>query len=416
MHPRFKRLSLITTLSIALIMPTFSASTALANNEALTRGEFIQQIVKELNLSPTDKSLKLPTDVSDSSTYAQAARVMLERQAMNGYEDGTFRLDQPITKKESSQVIGRFLGIQDHSALDKLEKHFGASFGKDNSLSLETAQSLIQTALSNSVEASQWAEKSAAEQVKVTSFLVDSQMDMNIFTKPDSGEAGPISTNSSIQIKFNKNSGIHQLSTTEMDLPTGPIQTEIEQYTVTQGTYIKMPDPVSGNIKWFNLSKQIPFTFEQLMELQLKNQELNKTFISPYFFFRDLGVEEKDGVKLHGIELNGKLTNTAELLKTLGSLLNDSGLLQSIAESPALSQMSMSMSAIYWFDEQTKLVAQTDVDYVIQYGDDKANPLDRMEMTMTATYTDYNQVKDIVLPDEAKKAEELSIPEIPVTK
>jgi hypothetical protein len=412
MRNGFKRLSMITALILALSTPIFSASIAFAaDSEHVTRGEFIQQIIEQLKAVPSDTSVKLPVDVTESSVYADAVKVMLERQVMEGYSDGTFRLDQAITKDESSYIVGRLLGVQDEVSLTKLQDHFGASFGDTNTLSHETSEALIQTALSNDTSAVEWIHEASVKQLEASTFRADAGIDMSIYLKPGFGEEAPIHTTMNMIMEFNKDQGLHQVTTTDVPMPTGTSQMEMEQYTVTEGTYMKMPDPTTGAAKWFNMSKQIPFTFDQFMELQLKSQELSEKYVNPYFFYRDLGAKEVDGLKLHQIEMNGKLTNMEDLLQIIGTL--DSNLQQAIASSNALSGMSLSMSTILSFNQETKLLTSLEANYVIQYGNEMENPVDRMEMTMNMSYKDYNEAIEIVLPEEASNAEEFVVPQVP---
>lgn len=122
-------------------------------------------------------------------------------------------------------------------------------------------------------------------------------------------------------ISYNKDQGLHQSITTTAPGADMVMKTiKMDQYMVSQGTFMSMPSVTNGGIEWVDMSKQMPFTFEQLMELQKKSMDVSKTLVTPYFFYKDLGTTEKDGQKQRKVSIRGKLTNTADIIKTLSGL------------------------------------------------------------------------------------------------
>lgn len=140
MHP-IQRMSLLSTLGLTLALPTLSVSAATADDSALiTRGQFIKQITDELKLTPSNKQTVLPTDVSPDSPYADTVRIMRERQILQGYSDGTFRLNQAVSPAEASLILGRFLGLADSKASTLLQNDFSVDFsGQSAGITLDTA-------------------------------------------------------------------------------------------------------------------------------------------------------------------------------------------------------------------------------------------------------------------------------------
>ncbi|MBD0382296.1 S-layer homology domain-containing protein [Paenibacillus sedimenti] len=416
-----KRTALVATLGLTLLTPAFSEATALADSEAMTRGQFIQLITNELKLIPANKQAALPPDVSADSAYADAVRVMLERKAMNGYSDGMFRLEQPISKEEAGYILGRFLGIADSKASSVLQENFGADFGTETGLIKDAATALIKKSLATDPAVSQWLADAAKTQTNLTSFRADVDMKMSIAFKPGPGMGGNTSnftTEINSAIEFNKNQGLHQTITTTApgsDLAARTIKTE--QYTVTHGTYMSLPNEANDGTVWYDMTKQMPFTFEELMKLQEKSTQVNQSLVAPYFFYKDLGTTEKDGKKLRQVEIHGKITNTADILKTLGGLgSRGQNMIKDLENSPALADMSVGLSAVLTLDEESKLPVSMNGDYIIAYGDDPENPIDHMDMSMTMVFKDYNQPINIVLPDEAKKAVPFTMPAVPAAE
>ena len=122
-------------MGLTLVIPPLSASAASPSDSLLiTRGQFIKQIADELQLTPMNKQTLLPSDVSSESPYADTVRVMQERQVLQGYSDGTLKLDQIISPEEASFILGRFLGLSDSKASAELQADFAVDFGKDTGI------------------------------------------------------------------------------------------------------------------------------------------------------------------------------------------------------------------------------------------------------------------------------------------
>ncbi|MEW9702387.1 DUF6612 family protein [Paenibacillus sp. SI8] len=409
---RIKRTSLLTALGLTLIAPAFAATTAFADTAPVTRGQFIKLIAEELKLAPVNKQSKLPSDVKADSPYADAVRVMQERKTMEGYSDGKYRLDQPISKEEAGYILGRFLGILDSRSSSKLQELFGADFGKDAGINEETAAALIKQSLANDPSVSKWLAEASKTQVELATFRANMDMTIHIAFKPgQGGYSDNLETTAISNIEYNKDQGIHQVITTTTPGSDSKERTiKIEQYTVTQGTYMNMPNGDNTGFEWYDMTKQMPFTFDQLMALQKQSTQINQTLITPYFFYKDLGTTEMDGKKLHKVQVRGKITNTSDIIKTLGGLGSGDNMFKDLLDSPALADMSVALSAEITLDEQSKLPVSMDGDYTVTYGNEPSNPIDYMDMSMTMSYKDINQPISIALPDAAKKAKPFSMP------
>lgn len=413
MHP-IQRMSLLSTLGLTLALPTLSVSAAAADDSALiTRGQFIKQITDELKLSPVNKQTALPADVSADSPYADTVRIMRERQILQGYSDGTFRLNQAVSPAEASLILGRFLGIADSKASSVLHDDFSVDFnGQTAGITLDTAGTAIKKALANDPSVSSWLVADPTSPIDLKTFRAHMEMGMHILFHPNA--ASPLDnlqTTVKSDISYNQDQGLHQTITTTAPGTDMVMKTiKMDQYMVSQGTFMSMPNAANDGIEWYDMSKQVPFTFEQLMELQKKNMDMSKSLVTPYFFYKDLGTTEKDGQKQRKVSIRGKLTNTADIVKTLSGLGGSQDAFKEVLNSPAIAGMSVSLSAVLTVDEQTKLPVRMDGDYMVEYGEDTNNPLDHVDMTMSMTYQDVNQPIDIQLPEEAKKANPLPMP------
>ncbi|MZQ82401.1 hypothetical protein GQF01_09805, partial [Paenibacillus sp. 5J-6] len=378
MHP-IQRMSLLSTLGLTLALPTLSVSAAAADDSALlTRGQFIKQITDELKLSPLNKQTALPADVSAESPYADTVRIMRERQILQGYSDGTFRLNQAVSPAEASLILGRFLGIADSKASSVLQNDFSVDFsGHDAGITLDTAGTAIKKALATDPSVSSWLVADPTSPIDLKTFRGHMEMGMHILFHPNAGSPlDNLQTTVKSDISYNKDQGLHQTITTTAPGSDMVLKTiKMDQYMVSQGTFMSMPNAASDGIEWYDMSKQVPFTFEQLMELQKKNMDMSKTLVTPYFFYKDLGTTEKDGQKQRKVSIRGKLTNTADIVKTLSGLGGSQDAFKEVLNSPAIAGMSVSLSAVLTVDEQTKLPIRMDGDYIVEYGEDANIPL-----------------------------------------
>jgi len=95
-------------------------------NEPITRAEFVELAFLASNLGDGDSSIQF-TDVPDDHFYRNSILSAAASGLVNGYEDGTFRPDNTITRAEVVTVVNRLLSLavsEDTIILDKLENNF----------------------------------------------------------------------------------------------------------------------------------------------------------------------------------------------------------------------------------------------------------------------------------------------------
>ena len=79
----------------------------------ITRGEFAELLFNISNLgteAPSSMKLKYFVDVEADHPYAKAINYAVANGVVNGYEDGTFRPENNITRAEVVTMVNRFLG------------------------------------------------------------------------------------------------------------------------------------------------------------------------------------------------------------------------------------------------------------------------------------------------------------------
>jgi hypothetical protein len=405
-------------LSAAALALTLASPAAFgaSSGQGITRGEFFKQITDQLKLAPQNTAAPLPNDVGETSEYANTVRVLIERGIIDGYEDGTVRTGQPITSQEASYVLGRFLGIQDAQAKDQLKSLFGVSLGEETTLTPDSAAKAIKTALTSDASAQALMEKSQAVQNDIHSFSAHLIQEMQVMMRPNGSDAsvpaGPLKMSMESEMDFNKDKGMHIITSMITPAPGTDGSMQMEQFLVPEGSFMKIADPVGKQPTWFNVSKMMPFGFKDFMTMQQNSLELNKMLLQHNFFYRDLGNERQDGKMLHKIGVYGKISSIEDVMKTLGSVVADKNMLSLLSQGPELKGTSVSMNGTIVIDEQTQLVEQTTMSMSVHYPD--TAPIELMSMNMTAAYKDYNVDKKITLPDEAKSAKEFTFPTAPL--
>ena len=79
-------------------------------NRSITRAEFAAVVVRALGLKPGEGSNSF-SDVSDSDWYADVVKTASSYNLIGGYEDGTFRPQERITRQEAMALIARAMKV-----------------------------------------------------------------------------------------------------------------------------------------------------------------------------------------------------------------------------------------------------------------------------------------------------------------
>lgn len=79
-------------------------------DKAITRAEFVSIIVRALGLKP-DAGAEAPKDIQVSDWFASTVKTAVSYGLISGYEDGTFRPHQTITRQEAAVIVAHALTI-----------------------------------------------------------------------------------------------------------------------------------------------------------------------------------------------------------------------------------------------------------------------------------------------------------------
>src|SRR5699024_6139871 len=122
---KFLSLSLSTVLTAGLFSGGMSVS---AQDDGITRGDFANAVVSELQLTTSNQGDNLPTDMESDSPYANSVLALKEKKVIIGYPDGTFKPEQSISKDEAIIVLSKVLGIPLEQAEQIFQKEYDLAF------------------------------------------------------------------------------------------------------------------------------------------------------------------------------------------------------------------------------------------------------------------------------------------------
>lgn len=101
------------------VMKTYSDGT-FKPNQAITRGEFAVALAKQMSLIP-DKNTKFQ-DLEGYLEY-DYINALVSKNIINGYPDGTFQPDKPITRAEMISIMIKSLGINSNQVTINLDNY-----------------------------------------------------------------------------------------------------------------------------------------------------------------------------------------------------------------------------------------------------------------------------------------------------
>ncbi|MEW9671473.1 DUF6612 family protein [Ammoniphilus sp. 3BR4] len=397
-------LSLSATLLAGSLIGYGNASAQTVEGNQVKRGDFLKNIVDQLQLPLQDKNLALPQDVSADSPYADTIRIMKERKVIYGYGDGTVRLANALKPNEAYIILSKILGLN----IEVLKNEYGITFDQDK-VTEEQARQAIQKALVSDPTAHEWVIESSEVMNAQDSFKASMNQDVNmIFRKglPENPSVKLTSMSMKMEMAFKKDQGFRIISKSKLPepLPNGETEMEMEQYFVKEGMYLKMLNPETNQEEWVKMTS-MPFTFDQMMEMQKNSVAYNQQMNNKFVFYRDLGKEMVDGQEQQKVSVQGRFASMQEMMNMTSNMFSNGEL---PADMMAHSGMeALTMSGTMWFDVETKLPTKLTMEIEIELAELPNQPLEKMEMNMSGSYSDFNSVEAIALPEEAKQAKEI---------
>jgi|GEM_PF-1443132 len=85
--------------------------TSFAPAKNVTRAEWVAMLVRAMNWTPSDSVRNEFKDVSNDAWYAEAIRIAVAKGLTNGYSEGSFKPNAPISRAEMAVMIARLLPL-----------------------------------------------------------------------------------------------------------------------------------------------------------------------------------------------------------------------------------------------------------------------------------------------------------------
>lgn len=236
------------TLSATLLFGVGVVSADKQNSNVMTRGDFVQAIVQQMPIVSENPNIVLPTDLDENSRYAKSVKVLMERGVIQGYSDGTFKVEKPISKQEAEWLLARIWGVEFESVAQILRQEYGVEF--DQVIDHTEGMELIKEIFTTDQAAYDLVMKSTEAQMNQDSYRSEiTQNAVMEFKEPiPETQMKTMEMESNVTMDFHKKGGIHLQSVSKIAsmLPDGPMEIKMEQYIVPDGMYIKMQNPETG--------------------------------------------------------------------------------------------------------------------------------------------------------------------------
>lgn len=101
---------------------------------SLTRAEFVHVINNYFGFTGNENVITTLSDVEQNEWYAKGVNEAVARGYMVGYEDGTFRPNNPITRQEAIVVLAKILNLNDNTSSEIALEYLKAKYSDYNTI------------------------------------------------------------------------------------------------------------------------------------------------------------------------------------------------------------------------------------------------------------------------------------------
>ncbi len=436
-----KTLRRVTILTILLLFTLCSAAFAAnaadlinvlpeESDNVLTRSEFGAMLVEAANLQPAEQAAQLPADVKADAWYANSIQTLLSRDVLKGFADGTVKPEQPISQAETVALVARTLGLpQEVLAPETVQlsipnQHWAyinyswmiseGLLTEEDAKKVLTPQEgaeLLTRVFGTAEQCSEINEKMEIANQNITSLRMSGKMDM-LMSMRQVGETqdmpATVSTTVYMDAELVMDKGLHMVMETTMspgnNLPQQSFT--MEQYMTPEGMFMSMPDPETKQVTWTKIPDSV---FPNMMDLMKQQTNPLPEEIKNLFHYRYLGEEKLEGKDVVKLAYYGEIKDLTKMIAALGQLGGQ--LQQTLDQAQGLLQ-SITYTGTMYVDKETYLPLSANNVSVVTFAEQlqgQAMPIDSMQVAYDFTYSDYNAPLDIMLPQEALDAEEVSL-------
>lgn len=393
----------------------------------LTRAEFVSLLAQAASLPAPGYSVTLPAEVPADAWYAADLKTALAAGIYNGATP-----NQPITKAQAITFISRVLGTPGEeapavAAPEAAKNHWSyvpyswlykdgivdASFNLEGFLTATEAATLLDKTFGTAQEAKDIVEKSQAAHLNAKTMRTNG--DINLSIKPN--PAVPVKdmpANLGMKASFvqevNYDQGISQkFSMTISGLPVPPI--EMEQYMVSEGVYMKMPNMQTGQAEWLKMPASMFPDITEMMKQQSQYIKISKE-LDQYFRYRLVG-EKKIGDKTYyEISLYGRIPDLTQFMKLFsGQMGLTPEVMKSFEQSGKLIK-DLYLTGTTLINKDTDLTEKQTMTMLVTLADEfegQPVPLKSFYGNFNCAFKDYGTEINITLPEGAANAQEVPV-------
>jgi len=414
-----RKVSLLLALVLILV---FTSTVAAVEPEAapadtLSRGDFAALLVEAAGLKG-----ELPP-----------AELLVEKGIMKGYPDGGLYLEQGITRVEAVVLAAKALGMEASVAPPAGLKvplpagHWGYNFygwfirqglveGDPAAvLTRSEGEAFLQKVFGTDPAAVAIMEEAQARALEMENVAIRAVMSGSMSLIPRAGleeEMPELGMTMKLIQEMVLPDSIHQIMEMEMDIPgEGREKTVTEIYVADGKMYQKMPDPETGEAKWFQYPENLLPNLDEFLE-QARQVEAVPAGMEKYLHYQLLGTTELDGEEVYILSYYGKVDDFSAYLDLA---LGQFGNIQDFQEAlePLMGMIkSMSFWGLEYVGVEDLQPRTSDFTAIVSYGEEifgEPMPIESMIMTMKVEDYDYDADITIEVPAEVLEAPVLEI-------
>lgn len=389
----------------------------------LTRGEFAAMLVRASGMTGGETA---------------PAELLRSKGIMLGYPGGEFGLERGISRVEAAALVGRTLGLSDAVAPPEVDNASVAPPGVHNALPAghwgynlygwltrqglvdgdptdvlteEEGASFLSEVFSTSPEAMEILKKTQARSLEAMSTPARVTMSGVARMVPRPGAQGAEKMPSAIRMhviqEMKLPDVIHQKTTIAAEVPgAGSQEFSSEMYLTGSEMYQLMPDPGTGEFKWYRFPEEVLPDMKKVLE-QAKNQaEVVPPELEDFLHYQLLGTREVGGEEVYEVAFYGRIDDFERFVRAATARFGEQGIRQSMSEAMGILK-SMSYFGIQYVGVKDYLPRSAEYSFIIGYAEKfqgQPVPIEAMRMSMKIEKYEFDEGIKIEIPREALDA------------
>ena len=408
---------------LLLVLVLLLTAGAVQGEEGLSRGEFAAMLVEackmESALSPAD--------------------LLVQKGIMKGYPGGELYLERGITRLEAVTLVAKTLGVSEVVVVEPAdgellldEEHWGYAFyswldrfglmegNPEQLLTREEGKAFLDSIFSSDPAALAKMEESEAITKTINTLRSVISGYVNMVPRPGvegAEEIPPTAFQMRAVQEMILPGTMHQTTVMETEIPgAGKQELATEMYLVDGKIYQKLPSNIeTGEMQWVRYPEELFPNLEQMMSAE-DAASVTPSGLEDYLYYRLLGTAEMNGEEVYELVTYGRVDDLTKFMEAVAGQLGSNQQMQGILEMGVSMIESMSFWGIQYIGVQDSMTKSADMYFIINFADELAgtpNPIEALQMKMKIEEMSYNEDLEIVLPDEARDAPLMELPEMP---